>query len=173
MSENGRNWAAGVSRRRFLKAGAALSVIAAGPGINILVPSRGNAETAKVVIQYDWLMSNGQIGDVVAVDKGYFADEGIDRSGSARAINEFRDRGKQPLARDDLPGDTKGIVGKMGQKISEEITRGSAEQPEDVARHGSKKWLLSVTGHAMLHNGESRIAPSTISQTDADKLQAS
>ncbi|HMN86231.1 MAG TPA: ABC transporter substrate-binding protein [Bauldia sp.] len=78
MSENGRNWAAGVSRRRFLKAGAALSVIAAGPGINILVPSRGSAETAKVVIQYDWLMSNGQIGDVVAVDKGYFADEGIE-----------------------------------------------------------------------------------------------
>ena len=31
MSENGRNWAAGVSRRRFLKTGAALSVIAYKP----------------------------------------------------------------------------------------------------------------------------------------------
>lgn len=31
-----------------------------------------------MVIQYDWLMSNGQIGDVVAVHQGYFREQGID-----------------------------------------------------------------------------------------------
>ena len=31
-----------------------------------------------VTIQLDWLMSNGQIGDVVALQKGYFRDEGLD-----------------------------------------------------------------------------------------------
>jgi NitT/TauT family transport system substrate-binding protein len=78
MSDVESGWARGVSRRKFLKAGAALSVIAAGPGINILVPGRASAETAKVVIQYDWLMSNGQIGDVVAVHNGYFKEQGIE-----------------------------------------------------------------------------------------------
>jgi NitT/TauT family transport system substrate-binding protein len=74
--ENG--WARGVSRRTFLKAGAALGIIAAGPGIGVLLPARSRADTAKVVIQYDWLMSNGQIGDVVAVHNGYFTDQGFD-----------------------------------------------------------------------------------------------
>ena len=31
----------------------------------------------RVLIQYDWIMSNGQIGDVVAVDKGFFEEQGL------------------------------------------------------------------------------------------------
>ena len=56
-----------VSRRRFLKGGAVLGALAAGPGVTLLAPTASRADTAKVVIQYDWLMGNGQIGDVVAV----------------------------------------------------------------------------------------------------------
>ncbi|HXT07234.1 MAG TPA: ABC transporter substrate-binding protein [Roseiarcus sp.] len=74
--ENG--WANGVNRRSFLKGGIGLCVAAAGPGISLLTPAGARAATAKAVIQYDWLMSNGQIGDVVAVHNGYFKDQGID-----------------------------------------------------------------------------------------------
>ena len=37
-----------------------------------------SAANAKVVVQYDWLMSNGQIGDVVAIKNGFFQNEGLD-----------------------------------------------------------------------------------------------
>ncbi|CCV12136.1 ABC transporter substrate-binding protein [Mesorhizobium sp. STM 4661] len=78
MSEIEKGWAKNLSRRNFLKTGAAMGMIAAGPGIGLVMPSRARADTAKVVIQYDWLMSNGQIGDVVAVHNGYFKDAGIE-----------------------------------------------------------------------------------------------
>jgi NitT/TauT family transport system substrate-binding protein len=52
-------------------------MIAAGPGLSLFVPT-ARADTGKVTIQYDWLMSNGQIGDVVAVHNGYFKDKGFD-----------------------------------------------------------------------------------------------
>lgn len=67
-----------VSRRRFLKGGAVLGALAAGPGVTLLAPTASRADTAKVVIQYDWLMGNGQIGDVVAVHNGYFKDQGLE-----------------------------------------------------------------------------------------------
>ena len=61
------------SRRRFLGA-AALS----GAGLTLLsVEGRAQART-KLRIQYDWLMGNGQIGDIVAQSKGYFAEQGLD-----------------------------------------------------------------------------------------------
>jgi NitT/TauT family transport system substrate-binding protein len=71
-------WDNRISRRRLLKGGAALGAIAAGPGVTILMPTASRADTAKVLIQYDWLMGNGQIGDVVAVHKGYFKDQGLE-----------------------------------------------------------------------------------------------
>lgn len=62
-----------VSRRGFLRAGAALAAF--GPGMQLFA---GGAHAAdRLVIQFDWLMSNGQIGDVVAVKKGYFEEEGL------------------------------------------------------------------------------------------------
>jgi NitT/TauT family transport system substrate-binding protein len=78
MSDIEKGWARSVSRRNLLKGGAAVSAIAAGPGIGLLMPASARADTAKVVIQYDWLMGNGQIGDVVAVHNGYFKDQGFD-----------------------------------------------------------------------------------------------
>jgi NitT/TauT family transport system substrate-binding protein len=63
------------TNRRALLRGFALAAGAAG--LSVLVPRDGRA-AAKVVIKYDWLMSNGQIGDVVAARQGYFAAEGLD-----------------------------------------------------------------------------------------------
>src|SRR5271155_5575274 len=74
--ENGQ--AKRISRRRLLKGGAVLGAIAAGPGVSLLAPTSSHADTAKVVIQYDWLMGNGQIGDIVAVHNGYFKDQGLE-----------------------------------------------------------------------------------------------
>ncbi len=63
----------GMNRRELLKRGAALAAIAPGMA---LFAGRGHAAD-KVVIKYDWLISNGQIGDVVAVARGYFEEAGI------------------------------------------------------------------------------------------------
>jgi len=65
-----------MNRRTMLKSGA-YALAAAGTGLSVLVPQRAGAAT-KVVIKYDWLMSNGQIGDVVAAKKGFFEAEGLD-----------------------------------------------------------------------------------------------
>jgi len=47
------------------------------PGVSLLLSENANAAD-KVVIQYDWLLSNGQIGDLVAAQKGYFKDAGLE-----------------------------------------------------------------------------------------------
>jgi NitT/TauT family transport system substrate-binding protein len=65
-----------LDRRSLLKAGA-FTLAAAGAGFSLFVPTAGRA-AAKVVVKYDWLMSNGQIGDVVALKRGYFQAEGLD-----------------------------------------------------------------------------------------------
>ncbi len=63
------------SRRQFMQ-GAILALGAAG-GIQLVAP-RARAENAKVVIKLDWLMSNGQIGDVMAEKQGFFKEAGLD-----------------------------------------------------------------------------------------------
>lgn len=65
-----------LNRRSFIKTGLAGLAVAA-PGIG-LVLTPGARAAGKVVIQYDWLMSNGQIGDIVAAANGYFKDAGLD-----------------------------------------------------------------------------------------------
>ncbi|SDN34668.1 ABC transporter substrate-binding protein [Ensifer sp. YR511] len=64
-----------LNRRNLLKG--ALGVAAFAPGIQLLLPKDAHA-AAKVVIQYDWLVSNGQIGDVIAAQNGYFKEAGLD-----------------------------------------------------------------------------------------------
>ncbi|MBP1860327.1 ABC transporter substrate-binding protein [Rhizobium herbae] len=66
-----------LDRRTVLKGGA-YALAAATAGIGIFTPNNSNADTAKVVIKYDWLMSNGQIGDIVAATQGLFQAEGLD-----------------------------------------------------------------------------------------------
>ncbi|MCO5081681.1 MAG: ABC transporter substrate-binding protein [Rhizobiaceae bacterium] len=64
------------SRRSFLKTGAA-ALAAFAPGMQLIL-TPGARAAGKVVIQYDWLMSNGQIGDIAAVANGYFKEAGLD-----------------------------------------------------------------------------------------------
>lgn len=65
-----------MNRRSFVKSGIA-AVAAASAGMQ-LVLTPGAKAAGKVVIQYDWLMSNGQIGDIAAVANGYFKDAGLE-----------------------------------------------------------------------------------------------
>ena len=66
-----------ISRRKFL-AGTAAIAGAVGGGIELVLPDPARAETAKVIVKLDWLMSNGQIGDVMAVQQGFFKEAGLD-----------------------------------------------------------------------------------------------
>lgn len=65
-----------VNRRQFLKSTAG-TMLATSAGMSLILPTHAGGK-AKVVVKYDWLMSNGQIGDVVAVNKGYFEQAGLD-----------------------------------------------------------------------------------------------
>jgi NitT/TauT family transport system substrate-binding protein len=67
----------GLDRRSVLKGGA-YTVAAFGAGMTLLEPKPGRAEAAKIVVKYDWLMSNGQIGDIVALEKGFLAEQGLE-----------------------------------------------------------------------------------------------
>jgi NitT/TauT family transport system substrate-binding protein len=61
-----------MNRRRFIHT----LGCAAAPGITLVLTPGARAE-GKVVIQYDWLMSNGQIGDIMAATNGYFTAAGL------------------------------------------------------------------------------------------------
>lgn len=68
-----------MNRRDFLRASAA-TVTASSAMASAFVsfgPARA-AGTKAMLVQYDWLLGNGQIGDIVAKAKGYFAEEGLD-----------------------------------------------------------------------------------------------
>lgn len=67
-----------ISRRHLLGGGLAAAGALSG-GIALVMPmSAARAENAKVIIKLDWLISNGQIGDVMAMQQGYFKDAGLD-----------------------------------------------------------------------------------------------
>lgn len=98
-----------VSRRQFLGSSTALL-----GGALVLARTDYARAATPVTIQLDWLMSNGQIGDVVALQKGYFSEEGIDvtfspggpnaqtvppvASGLAQ-LGQFSDTGQASIAR--------------------------------------------------------------------------
>ncbi|MEM6462625.1 MAG: ABC transporter substrate-binding protein [Pseudomonadota bacterium] len=66
----------GIDRRTFLTRSAA-GLAAFSAGTQLMIPNDAHAN-AKVVIKFDWLMSNGQIGDIVAAENGYFSEAGLD-----------------------------------------------------------------------------------------------
>ncbi len=71
--------ARGMSRRDFLRdsaAAAALGSVASGAFVTF-GPARAS-DTKAMLVQYDWLLGNGQIGDIVAKEKGFFAEEGLE-----------------------------------------------------------------------------------------------
>jgi NitT/TauT family transport system substrate-binding protein len=63
-----------LDRRAFLTA-AASSV--AGGAVASFGPARGAGGT-ELRIQYDWLIGNGQLGDIIAQQKGFFKEVGLD-----------------------------------------------------------------------------------------------
>lgn len=65
-----------INRRSVIKTGLA-GLAAFSPGIQLFLSGDAKA-AAKVVIQYDWLVSNGQIGDVMALENGYFKEAGLE-----------------------------------------------------------------------------------------------
>ena len=68
-----------ISRRTVLKGSAGTLLAGAfGGAVQLVLPDTASAQAAKVVIKYDWLMSNGQIGDVVAAEKGFYAEAGLE-----------------------------------------------------------------------------------------------
>lgn len=68
----------GITRRSLLASGGGLVAASAlGGAVQLVLPGVAHA-AAKVVIKYDWLMGNGQIGDIIAAQKGYFEQAGLD-----------------------------------------------------------------------------------------------
>ena len=96
-----------LNRRRFMGGAAAGAAL-------LTVGRAARGETTEIQVQYDWLMSNGQIGDVVAQTNGYFEEFGLDvtfipggpnsatvpsvTSGAA-LLGQFSDSGQGMLAR--------------------------------------------------------------------------
>jgi NitT/TauT family transport system substrate-binding protein len=64
-----------LSRRTMLKAGTA--GLAMGGAFLSLPKSGRTAGTQDINVKLDWLMSNGQVGDVVALKRGFFEDQGL------------------------------------------------------------------------------------------------
>lgn len=73
--------------RRGLMTSAAFTLGAMAGGAVLLLPKKGVAAPAQVIIQYDWLISNGQIGDVVALQKGFYGEAGLEVSFSPGGPN--------------------------------------------------------------------------------------
>ena len=70
--------AASWHRRDLLRAGAALGTM--GTMSSLVSVSARAADEVKVDMQLGWLASNGILGEVVAQQKGYFKEEGVDFS---------------------------------------------------------------------------------------------
>ena len=66
-----------LTRRGSLRV-AGFTLAALSSGSALLLPKRGSAAPARVLVQYDWLMGNGQIGDIVALKKGFYEAAGLD-----------------------------------------------------------------------------------------------
>ncbi len=61
-----------LTRRHMLgRSAAVLAGLAAGGGV-VSVARRARAATSEVTFQLGWIMSNGQIGEIVARSLGYF-----------------------------------------------------------------------------------------------------
>lgn len=66
-----------VSRRDFMRTAAAIGAVAAGQTLVSIQPA-GAASPAKVRMQLGWLASNGLLGEVVAMKKGFYAEQGLE-----------------------------------------------------------------------------------------------
>jgi NitT/TauT family transport system substrate-binding protein len=65
------------TRREFLQRAAAISCLAATSNLISVIPATAQAP-AKVRMQLGWLASNGLLGEVVAMKKGFYAENGVE-----------------------------------------------------------------------------------------------
>ncbi len=74
-----RDFGGNVNRRDFLRTSATAVVTSSVIGGAFVSFGQAQAADKKaMLVQYDWLLGNGQIGDIVAKAKGFFAEEGLD-----------------------------------------------------------------------------------------------
>jgi NitT/TauT family transport system substrate-binding protein len=66
-----------MNRRGFMKAAAALGGVAAGQTLLSIQPATAQDLTT-IRMQLGWLASNGLLGEVVAMKKGFYAEEGLE-----------------------------------------------------------------------------------------------
>lgn len=66
-----------LNRRNFLTHTAALGTLAIGSNLLQIIPASAD-KLAKITMQLGWLISNGQLGEVMAIKNGYYADEGLE-----------------------------------------------------------------------------------------------
>ena len=64
-----------VSRRGFIQSAMAIGGIAAAQTLLTIEPASA-ASPAKIRMQLGWLASNGLLGEVVAMKKGYYTEQG-------------------------------------------------------------------------------------------------
>lgn len=65
-----------VNRRGFMKTAAAVGSVAAAQTLLSVCPASA-ASPAKIRLQLGWLASNGLLGEVVAMKKGFYAEQGL------------------------------------------------------------------------------------------------
>ncbi len=66
-----------MNRRGFMKAAAALGGVTAGQTLLSILPATAQDLTT-IRMQLGWLASNGLLGEVVAMKKGFYAEEGLE-----------------------------------------------------------------------------------------------
>ncbi|KKX32920.1 ABC transporter substrate-binding protein [Rhizobium sp. LC145] len=66
-----------INRRGFMKTAAAIGGLAAAQTLLSVRPGSAG-EPAKIRMQLGWLASNGLLGEIVAIKKGYYSEHGLD-----------------------------------------------------------------------------------------------
>jgi NitT/TauT family transport system substrate-binding protein len=68
-----------INRRDFLRTSAGAAAAISGVAGTFVSVGQANSQGIKpCTVQYDWLIGNGQIGDIVAQQKGWFKEEGLE-----------------------------------------------------------------------------------------------
>lgn len=134
-----------INRRKIVKAGAA--GLALGGSLLSVAGTSHAAEPAKINVKLDWLMSNGQVGDVVAQKRGLFEEQGLNvtfipggpnsqtvppvLSGQA-ALGQFSSSGQAMIARGNgIPLRMIGAGYRMGPFAFFSLPRAPIRKPAD------------------------------------------
>lgn len=145
IERNKKNTSVNTDRRKIVKAGAA-SIAVGGSLLSVLGTSHA-ADSADINVKLDWLMSNGQVGDVVAQKRGLFEEQGLNvtfvpggpnsqtvppvLSGQA-ALGQFSGSGQAMIARGNgIPLKMIGAGYRMGPFAFFSLPRAPIRKPAD------------------------------------------